>query len=220
MQRRLLVESDHHRPGVLQVLEGEQISRRLLSCGRAGNLGLPVSRRRERSERQDCRWRHRIQQGGVRLPLDRSFRRRTGARHFLDGQLFRQRRAGPRHAGDQGKGPAGRHGIGPATGALDRRIRIDAEAAARRPPRSQTDDDDALEPARTADPKRRRSRLRRCHSPSSSRGIRRLASGEMGTASPYPLGIDHSEAGRPPRRRLGDRAIGMFLNAGFSRILR
>ena len=134
-----------------EVVEGEQVSRRLLSCRRAGNLRVPVSRRRKRPERQDCRWRNRIQQGQLRLLLDRSSCVRTGSRHFLDGQLFGQRRTGPRHTGDQGKRPAGSHGIGPAVGALDRRVRVDTEAAPRRPPRSQTDDNDALEPAGTAD---------------------------------------------------------------------
>ena len=96
---RGLVEPADGRQGVFAALAAEQVSRRLCARLRAGDVALPVSRRRQRAQRQDQERHDQLQRGKQPVQLGRPVRRRPGHGDLLDQQLFRDRRAGRAGAG-------------------------------------------------------------------------------------------------------------------------
>ena len=86
-----LVEPADGRQGVPAALAAEQVPRRLRPCLRAGDVALPVSRRRQRAQGQDQERHDQLQRGEQPVQLGRSVRRRPGHGHLLDQQLLARR---------------------------------------------------------------------------------------------------------------------------------
>ena len=87
-------------------LAAEQVPRRLRARLRAGDVALPVPRRRQRPQGPDQERHDQLQRGEQPVQLGRPVRGRPGDGHLVDEQLLRDRRAGrapswppPRRAG-------------------------------------------------------------------------------------------------------------------------